>query len=169
MQHPGSPVESLAALLEYPSASFGAQVEECRAVASRLKPEVAAGVERFADAVRGLSRSALQELYTQTFDLNAACTLDIGWHLFGEQYERGRFLSELRPQLAAAGIDEKGELPDYLPRLLLLLHRSDPTRTAELREMVRRAVEKIAGALHERRSPYEYLVTSAFAAASRGA
>ena len=166
---PPSVVERLASLLEYPSSSFAALLEECRRQAFTLKPAEAAGLERFAVSVQGLSRSQLQELYTETFDVNAGCTMDLGWHLFGDRYERGVFLSDLRPQLAAAGIAEQSELPDYLPRLLVLLHRSDPSGAIELRGHVGRALEKLTTALRERKSPYEHLVTSAFAAASRGA
>lgn len=166
---PAGVADGLAALLEYPSSAFPELLEECRAHEALLTPEAAAGLERFAISVQGLPKTTRQELYTETFDLNAGCTMDMGWHLFGDRHERGVFLSELRAQLAGAGIAERSELPDYLPRLLVLLHRSDPSRTAELREMVGRAVEKLVAALHERNSPYEHLVTSAFAAAMRGA
>lgn len=161
-------VERLAFLLEYPASGFEQALDDCRR-ASVPMPELAGVVERFAAEVRGLSKSELQELYTETFDLNARCTMDIGWHLFGDRYERGAFLSGLRPQLAAAGIAEGTELPDFLPRLLVLLDRLDPSTTIELRDLVRRAVGQLASALHERSSPYEHLVTSAFAAASHGA
>ena len=34
----------------------------------------------------------IQELYTRTFDINPVCTLEIGWHIFGEDYARGALL-----------------------------------------------------------------------------
>ena len=165
----GGVTDAMAALLEYPSPRFPALLEACRSYASSVGPEVAGGLERFAASVEGLSRAQLQALYTETFDFSESCTLDIGWHLFGDRHQRGMFLSELRPELAAAGIDERLELPDHLPHVLMLLSRSDPSKTAPLRTMVRRAVEKLTTNLHERQSPYEHLVGSAFAAATRGA
>jgi nitrate reductase delta subunit len=159
-------VDALAALLEYPSAGFSALLEACRDYASTADPEIKVGLERFALGVHGLSAVQMQELYTETFDFSESCTMDIGWHLFGDRHERGMFLSDLRPVLAAAGITELLELPDYLPHLLLLLSRSDPSQNTELREKIRRGVETLRAGLHERRSPYEHLVTSAFAAAT---
>jgi nitrate reductase delta subunit len=160
--------DRLAPLLEYPTASFTALLDECQSAASGMAPDVAAGLERFALAVRHLSRAQLQELYAETFDMNASCTLDVGWHLFGDRFERGAFLSELRPELQAAGIAEGFELPDYLPHLLILMERAAPARAAALGQLIRPAVEKLEAALHARRSPYEHLVRSAFTAAGRG-
>ena len=161
--------DAMVALLEYPSARFPELLEACRTAATNSAPDVAAGLERFAASIAGLSRTQLQELYTETFDFSESCTLDIGWHLFGDRHERGMFLSELRPELAAAGIDERLELPDHLPHVLTLLSRSDSPRLAELRTQVQQAVEKLMANLHERQSPYEHLIGSAFAAATRGA
>lgn len=169
MRQPDDLVNALASLLEYPTASFPSVLEACRARASRLEPEAAGGLERFASSVQGLSKAQLQELYTETFDLSPGCTMDIGWHLFGERHARGVFLSELRPLLEKAGIAERAELPDYLPRLLVLLHRTDPSESPDVREAIRRGVATLTAALGERKNPYEHLVTSAFAAASRGA
>jgi nitrate reductase molybdenum cofactor assembly chaperone len=169
MPPPNDLVDDLASLLEYPTAAFPSVLDACRARASHLEPEAADGLERFATSVRGLSKGRLQELYTETFDLSPGCTLDIGWHVFGERHARGVFLSELRPLLEKAGIAERAELPDYLPRLLVLLHRTDSPELADVRDAIRRGVATLTAALGERQSPYEHLVTSAFAAASRGA
>ncbi len=160
--------DRLARLLEYPTASFTTRLEECQSTASGMAPDVAAGLERFAVAVRHLSMAQLQELYAETFDMNSSCTLDVGWHLFGDRFERGGFLSDLRPELLAAGIAERAELPDYLPHLLILMERAAPARAAALAQQIRPAVEKIEAALHACGSPYEHLVRSAFAAACRG-
>lgn len=168
MNAAASLVDRLAFLLEYPSTGFDEALDECRRAAAPGS-DAAAAVERFAAGVGGLVRSQRQELYTETFDLNARCTMDIGWHLFGDRYERGAFLGDLRARLAAAGIAERDELPDYLPRLLVLMDRSAPAATAELRDTVRRGVDQLVAALHDRQSPYEHLVKCAFAAASRGA
>ena len=75
---------------------------------------------------------AMQELYVQAFEFNPACTLEIGWHLFGENYERGEFMVRMREQLRRYGIAESTELPDHLTHLLLLIDRMDYTEGAEL-------------------------------------
>jgi len=85
-----------------------------------------------AEQLRYPSDPALQELYVQTFEFNPACTLEIGWHLFGENYERGEFLVRMREQLRRHGIAESTELPDHLTYLLALIALMDRVEAAEL-------------------------------------
>src|SRR6266568_3182701 len=70
--------------------------------------------QELADLLRYPEDPARQELYVQTFEFNPACTLELGWHLFGENYERGEFLVRMREQLRRHGIAESNELPDHL-------------------------------------------------------
>ena len=99
-------------------------------------------------------QSALQERYVEAFDLDAGCTLDIGWHLFGEASERGTFLSILREDLVRAGVDERGNLPDHLPTLLRLIARQDAAEAAELAALVAPAVALVLERLNARSSPF---------------
>lgn len=156
-----SVVDRLASLLDYPTHEFRVHLDACVREVS--------GLADFAVAMRHLPLGRLQEIYTETFDLNAACSLDMGWHLFGERHERGAFLAELRPQLAAAGVEERGELPDYLPHLLMLMGRVDASHAQELRRAIEPAIQKLVAALRDRGSPYEHVVKTAVAAASSGA
>ena len=102
----------------------------------------------FADTVAGLSTGRLQELFVQAFDLNPASTLEIGWHLFGEQYERGEFLVDLRGRLREAGVAETGELPDHLRHVLPLVARLEPDDARAFGNVfLRPALQKIAAGL----------------------
>ncbi len=103
---------------------------------------------------------ALQERYVEAFDLDAGCTLDIGWHLFGEAPERGTFLSILREDLVRAGLDERGNLPDHLPTLLRLIARQDAAEAAELAAIVGPAVALVLERLNARGSPFAELVAA---------
>jgi nitrate reductase assembly molybdenum cofactor insertion protein NarJ len=58
--------------------------------------------------------------------------MEIGWHLFGENYERGEFLVRMREQLRRYGIEESSELPDHLTHLLVLIGRMEHEEAAEL-------------------------------------
>jgi nitrate reductase molybdenum cofactor assembly chaperone len=119
----------------------------------------------FHDEVARVSPEGMQELYTMTFDLNPVATLEAGWHLWGEQYERGRFLADLRAKQDALGIDAGTELPDHLPVLLEMLAREfDP----ELATQVLAALEKIEKPLSEQGNPYRHVIAAARAAV-RGA
>jgi nitrate reductase molybdenum cofactor assembly chaperone len=91
----------------------------------------------------------MQELYIQTFEFNPACTLEIGWHLFGENYERGEFLVRMREELRRHGIAESTELPDHLTHLLPLVTCMDHEEAARMAgEYLLPALAKIRGALH---------------------
>ena len=93
---------------------------------------------------------AMQELYVQAFEFNPACTLEIGWHLFGENYERGEFMVRMREQLRRYGIAESTELPDHLTHLLLLINRMGHAEAAELAgQYVLPALGKIKDALKD--------------------
>ena len=93
---------------------------------------------------------AMQELYVQTFEFNPACTLEIGWHLFGENYERGEFLVRMREQLRRHGIAESTELPDHLTYLLPLVASMDHGEAAQLAgEFILPALAKIRSAIHD--------------------
>jgi len=154
--------DGLAALLRYPGPERGAVAEQLLARARAEAPEVAAAVAAHLAEVAALPLSGLEELYTVTFDLNPVVTLEIGWHLFGEQYERGVLLARLRGELAAAGVDEEGELPDHLTAVLRLLGRLDEAARAELvAERVAPALAKMRAALDPTPNPYRHLLAAA--------
>jgi nitrate reductase assembly molybdenum cofactor insertion protein NarJ len=98
-----------------------------------------------------------QELYVQTFEFNPACTLEIGWHLFGENYERGEFLVRMREQLRRHRIAESTELPDHLTHLLPLIACMDHGEAAQfVGEFILPALTKIRGAIHD--NAYELVI-----------
>lgn len=94
-----------------------------------------------------------QELYVQTFEFDPACTLEIGWHLFGENYERGEFLVRVRSELRRYDIPESTELPDHLTHLLPLLERMERLEAARfVGQFLLPALTKIASAVKS--NPY---------------
>jgi nitrate reductase delta subunit len=104
----------------------------------------------------GMSTEALQELYVQTFEFNPACTLEVGWHLYGENYERGEFLVRMRSELRRYGIAESTELPDHLTHLLPLMARMDHDEAARLAgECLLPAIEKVRAAITGKENPYD--------------
>ncbi|MCC7240969.1 MAG: nitrate reductase molybdenum cofactor assembly chaperone [Acidobacteria bacterium] len=157
----------LARALTYPDAATPALVAECSAAGRWAEPAAAAELALFAKALAGDTVDTMQERFTQTFDFDPKSTLDIGWHLFGENYERGDFLVRMREALAAHGLEEGVDLSDHLPNLLRLLARLPPEAAAELASAsIVPAVEKILAGLDGRDTPYEHVVKSVHAAAS---
>ena len=96
--------------------------------------------QELADQLRYPDDPSRQELYVQTFEFNPACTLELGWHLFGENYERGEFLVRMRDLLRRHGIAESTELPDHLTHVLALVGRLDHEEAAELAAKAKREV-----------------------------
>lgn len=152
--------EALAALLAYPRPDYAARLAACRGALVEAGGADAIGhLDAFASRVDGFTLEEIQERFTGTFDLNPACTLDVGWHLFGEQYERGAFLVEMREALRAHGVPESVELPDHLTHLLTLLGRLDPARAADLAtRAVAPALERILSAMGGTDNPFEHLL-----------
>jgi nitrate reductase molybdenum cofactor assembly chaperone NarJ/NarW len=119
-------------LLDYPTPRLGAQVRACLALAP---PAPAARLQTFLDFVDGSTAGALEELYTGTFDLQAACPPYVGFHLFGEDWRRSAFMAELSRRYRERGLATAPELPDHLCQLLRYLDAGPPADEAD--ELVR--------------------------------
>ncbi len=134
--------DALARLFEYPDESY---VQRCRE----------AGLTEFTDKMAKLTEAGIQELFISTFDWNPATTLDMGWHLYGEQYERGEFLVRMRGELRRHGIAESAELPDHLTHTLRLLGRMDDNDAEKFaREFTAPAIAKLLAALEREKTPF---------------
>ena len=92
--------EQFAKLFEYPGEDYHANAEECLTALRGEHSDAAASLEEFCDSIRSLNTDDLRELFTRTFDLNPMCTLEIGWQLYGEDYQRGEFLVKMRGAIA---------------------------------------------------------------------
>jgi len=112
--------ETFAALVEYPDVDYFNRIERAATIGG------APSMDEFAESAKGRGVHELQELWTSTFDLKPVCSLDLGWHLFGENYDRGLMLVRMRAELARHGIAESHELPDHLSHALRLLGRMAP-------------------------------------------
>lgn len=154
-------LDLMAGLFEYPAPGYR---ERLTAAAAILAPSNAAAAEllqAFADSIDGRSLSQMEELYIQTFDLNPDACLDIGWHLFGEDYARGEFLVKLRQEMRRYGIAERDELPDSLLTVLPLAARMPDEEAAPFRAgFLRPAVEKIRKAVPAESNPYASLLAA---------
>lgn len=127
MNSPREQFEALAPLFTYPRENYPEYLDNAMKVCSSTAPALL----EFGKQIPRMSLDELQELYTSTFDLRPVCPLDVGWHLFGDEYDRGLLLSYMRRQLKAHGIPEAGELPDHISRALLLLARMNPAKAQE--------------------------------------
>ena len=96
-------------------------------------PEQKENASRILDTFNSKSVRKQQEYYLKTFDVQAVCSLDIGYVLFGEDYKRAQLLVNLQTEHKAAGVDCGSELGDHLPNVLALLSKTnDPDFAEEL-------------------------------------
>jgi len=143
--------ERLADLLEYPASNWDFKIAACADHGVLAK---------FRSGIAALTLSDLQELYTRTFDLNPVCALEIGYHLFGENYKRGEFLANLRETEAPFALGQENQLPDYLPVLLRLLTNlgQEELRSSLISQCVVPGIEKMLSSFKDPENPYRYLL-----------
>lgn len=153
--------DRLAALLEYPDHDWSDRIDECERSVATCGDNVASPFLAFREAT-ALTIDQLQEGYVRTFELSTECTLEAGFHLFGETYKRGEFLAHLREEEEPYDIGQEHQLPDYLPVLLRLVGRveDDELRRDLIGACVLPAVEKMQVTLASKGGPYGALMTS---------
>lgn len=117
--------DALAALLAYPSEGFVGAAREAKETLAASDPALGKAVAPFVTAVEEAAPFEMEERYARAFDWSTTACLEIGWHLFGEQYERGAFLVEMRRRLRESGVEEGTDLPDHLTSVLRWLGRAD--------------------------------------------
>lgn len=150
--------DAMSALYAYPEPGYASRVERCIRLARLAAPDTAAELARFEQKIAGMPVEALQEQFTLTFDLNPACALDLGWHLFGEQYERGEFLVKMRRLLRHLNVRESVELPDHLTHVLAALGRMAPEEAEEFAAAcLFPAMDKIRESLPGENAPFSLL------------
>jgi nitrate reductase assembly molybdenum cofactor insertion protein NarJ len=82
--------------------------------------------------------------------------LETGWHLFGEDYNRGAFLVRMRGLLRRHGIEEGPELPDHLESVLRVLGAMGQEEASSIaREFILPAVARMRAPLAGTANPYE--------------
>ena len=109
----------------------------------------------FHAALEPLATNELEELFTRTFDINPVCCLEAGWHLYGENYERGAFLVQMREHLRRFHLTESSELPDHLTHVLRVLGRFDVEEGRLFaRTYVLPALEKMRAGFETPTNPY---------------
>lgn len=154
---------SLAVLFSYPANDYQRHVDDCLHAFRKAPAESYPEFQKFHMGIAGLSNEEVQELFTRTFDLNPICTLEIGWQLYGEDYQRGEFLVKMREHLREFGVSESGELPDHLSHALALLPRLEASQAEEFASAyVLPAIDKMRSAWKENGNAFASLLEFLF-------
>ncbi len=137
----------LANLFRYPMAEYKSHVNECNDYVQTHFPEASKEMETFTSFVNGKTAFEIEEVFGQTFHIQAICFLDLGYVLFGEDYKRGDFLVQMKNEQAKANNDCGSELADNLPNVLSLipLLKDEEFRTELGARIIIPAIEKMIG------------------------
>ena len=122
-------------------------------------PETAKLASKFGSFVEQHELWEVEETFTRTFDVNPACALEVGWHLFGEEYARGMFLVRMREELRKYDLPESVELPDHASHVLAVVAAMPDDEAGRfVRACVLPSAQKMNQALEGKDSPYRHLV-----------
>lgn len=155
----------LADLVDYPGPAWPHVLEEARRYAASWPEPARSELIAFLDWAEPRPAVAVEELYAATFDSSDDCALEVGWHLYGEAYQRGVFLVEMRGRLRQCGIEEGSELPDHLSHVLRWLAVAEAKEASRLeRFALAPAIAAIVAGLERRANPYASLLRAALRA-----
>lgn len=154
-------LKTFCTLLSYPGDSLLEAAELLYIILQTELPEAASEVARFGAFAEQHRIEEVEEAYISAFEISAACALEIGWQLFGEEYDRGLLLVRLREELRRFGISESTELPDHLSHVLPLI-AAMPDDEAErfVQACVIPAVRKMRESIGTTDSPYRSVVAA---------
>ncbi|MBT3478307.1 MAG: hypothetical protein HOA15_03635 [Candidatus Marinimicrobia bacterium] len=139
-------------MLSYPN------VDTISAV-KRMENHGSKSLKTYLDFIADTSLSDLQEKFTQTFDMSPTTSLDLGWHLYGEAYERGAFMLKIRELLRMQGIEETSELPDHLTHVLAAMDGLDEKNCGKfVQKYVQPALEKIMDGFKDSDNPFQHAI-----------
>jgi nitrate reductase delta subunit len=169
MEHKDSALEVLASCIEYPSAHLPSEVERAVSLVERHDREAGRLLGRFRSYLASVSTESVEEMHTQTFDMEPGCCLYVGYHLFGDTHRRGIFMASLAEWHRSCGFSAAGELPDHLGVLLRFLACACEgiERTELVEYCLMPALDAICRGLSAKKSPYEDLFVAIHMLVSR--
>jgi nitrate reductase molybdenum cofactor assembly chaperone len=137
----------LATLFEYPGADFPQKVQDVKTFLAGNYTKAGVELDRFLAFLPAHDLLTMQELFTRSFDVQAATTLDIGYVLFGDDYKRGEMLANLNREHLETGVDCGTELADHLPNLLRLMaaHKDEELINDLANEILAPALRQMIG------------------------
>lgn len=147
--------DMLARLLTYPDDDYVQQIARGTEEIKDTLGHANEHLRKFSKEVEGLSLEEMQELFTRTFDINPVCALEVGWQIYGENYERGNFIVMMRKKMRELGLPESSELPDHLSHILMVLGRLSSDDAIEFAsKFVAPAIEKMIAGMDGKNNPY---------------
>lgn len=157
-------LSAFAKVLEYPwpERDLLAEARTCRRLLAEQAPQAVDEFDRFLAFIEREAPARIEERYTGTFDLNPVVSPYVGYHLFGESYQRGTFMARLKETYAEQNFAaNENELPDHLGILLrfLAVTEEEPLATELVNECLLPALERMENVFDESsENPYAAVV-----------
>lgn len=153
----------LADVLEYPTPGIAGKAGACSLALKSVNGKAQDCFKTFSKYCTTVPVSRLEELYTETFDLQAFCCPYVGFHLFGEDRCRGMFMVRLQEHYRARNFQVNGELPDHISVMLRSLSHEE--RSSETMDLISYclipATNKMVSLFKDNANPYQGVVEAA--------
>lgn len=118
--------QSFGELLEYPKDNLHDWAKRCKELCNEVNNEAGNMLGEFCVFLENNPIGHVEEVYTNTFEMNTSCSPYIGYHLFGETHKRSIFMLELKERYRPYNfITPPNELPDHAGLILKFLHVCD--------------------------------------------
>jgi len=143
-------------LLQYPAGEFLAKLPSLRPVLEDWPDDgVRRDLVRFSQWLMQSDPLQIQETYTAAFELNPSTSMNLTYHLWGDDEKRGRVLAQLQQIYQQEGYEcDCRELPDHLP-LLLEFYSQQPQWIGDaLSRRILTTLKPLAARLEEAGSAY---------------
>jgi nitrate reductase delta subunit len=153
--------ELFSRLLRYPDDEYWTTTQCCLAFFAHARTKKLRLLTAFSDEIRNLSTEQLQTLYTETFGLDPACSLEMSSQLRGTA-ERRELIGWMERQLRERGVElpTPSLPPDHISTGLLLLSRLASAMGEDfVGGSLSPAIENLIRALKGRNNPFERLLT----------
>lgn len=121
----------LSRIFTYPEPDLQGFSDTWLQIVLKYDPAFRVKLDPFIKHLRDSPLAFQQEYYISTFDVQALCFLDVGYVLFGEDYQRGVFLVHMKREQEKACNDCGCEMPDHLPNMLTLIPKLEDGEFAE--------------------------------------
>jgi nitrate reductase delta subunit len=123
---------------------------------------------KFLAEIEALDLAGWEELHTRTLDLAPIFAPYVGYVIWGDKYQRGEFMAEMKVAQDEEGIDRKGELPDHLDPISRYLSVADEP-LPRLVELLPEAITQMKKTLKaaEKGNPYRHVLGALDEAAAK--
>lgn len=152
--------DQLARLLSYPETGAEQALQDCIDELTKTVDGAGEELEALRKLLEGGGKGEAEELYCRTFDNNSKLALEVGWHVYGETYDRGAFMVRMRTMMRDLGLKESSELPDHLSHALPVVGRLDKLKAEELtRSALLPAARKMLEGFESPEHPYRGVIS----------